>query len=431
MISWGLLRYILCVSDLRFLLYTKFSLIWFILSSMRRLRYFALIVLVSISPLRWDLSYSLKVSFSSSHALTRMNKMEHPGEITVTYLRLLALCWYPFLFIAVFGQRLFLPMSTLLTSPHRQFYMKDLGHLWYFLGLEIAQTEPRILISQQKYTSDNIVATLTDTKIEDTPLEFHSKLLPLDGTPLADPTRYRQLVGKLVYLCLTRSDIAHAVSIISQFVSASHSAHFSVLLWILRYLRGTITRSLFISSTSSLELRVYSDADWVGCPYTRRSTTSFRLFLGDSLISGKKQEAWCCFMFQLWGWIQGYGYYHLGDRSCEEIFSRLWCFSYRSYTSYLWQLECYKRLPPIQSFMKWRSTLRSIATSLVSISLQALYHSHIFAQRSILQTSLRGHILQRDLESCWANSCCLTHHEFEGGVKGSIRIRIHIVLELY
>jgi len=75
-------------------------------------------------------------------------------------------------------------MSTLLTSPHRQFHMKDLGHLRYFLGLEIAQTEPRILISQQKYTSDNIVATLTDTKIEDTPLEFHSKLLPLDGTPL-------------------------------------------------------------------------------------------------------------------------------------------------------------------------------------------------------------------------------------------------------
>jgi len=95
---------------------------------------------------------------------------------------------------------------------------------------------------------------------------------------------------------LTRPDITHAVSIISQFVSASHSAHFSVLLWILRYLRGTITRSLFMSSTFSLKLRAYSNVDWTGCPSTRRSTTSFCLFLGDSLIlwRSKNQDVVSC-----------------------------------------------------------------------------------------------------------------------------------------
>jgi len=119
-----------------------------------------------------------------------------------------------------------------------------------------------ILISQQKYTS-NIVdaAALTDTKIVDTPLELHSKLLPSDSTPLADPTRYCKLVGKHVYLYLTISDIAHAVSTVSQFVSAPHSAHYSTLFRILIYLRGTITRSLFMSFPSSLELQAYSDAD--------------------------------------------------------------------------------------------------------------------------------------------------------------------------
>ena len=145
---------------------------------------------------------------------------------------------------------------------YRQFQIKDLGRLRYFLGLEIAQADRGILISQQKYTSDIIAsAALTDTRTTDTPLELHSKLLPTDGAPLADPTRYRQLVGQLVYLCLTRPDIAHAVSIVSQFVSAPHSAHYSALLRILRYLRGIITRSLFMSSTSPLELRAYSDAD--------------------------------------------------------------------------------------------------------------------------------------------------------------------------
>ena len=72
---------------------------------------------------------------------------------------------------------------------YRQFRMKDLGHLRYFLGLEIAR---EILISQQKYTYDIIdLAALTYTKTTYTPLGLHSKLFPSDGTPFADPTRYR------------------------------------------------------------------------------------------------------------------------------------------------------------------------------------------------------------------------------------------------
>ena len=104
---------------------------------------------------------------------------------------------------------------------HRQFHMKDLCHLRYFLWLEIAQAEREILISQQKYTYDIIdAAALTDTKITNTPLEFHSKLLLSDDTPLTGLIRYRQLVGKLVYLYLTRPDIVHAVNIVNQLVSA-------------------------------------------------------------------------------------------------------------------------------------------------------------------------------------------------------------------
>ena len=77
-----------------------------------------LIVLVSISPLWWDLSYSLMVSSSSSSAYTNMNKMRYPSESTITYLRLLLLYWYPLLFLAFFGQKLFSPLSTLLTLLH-------------------------------------------------------------------------------------------------------------------------------------------------------------------------------------------------------------------------------------------------------------------------------------------------------------------------
>jgi len=120
--------------------------------------------------------------------------------------------------------------------------------------------------------------------------KLHSNFLPSDGTSLADPIRYRQLVGKLIYRYLMRPDIINAVSIVSQFVSAPYSSHYSALLQILRYLRGTITRSMLISSTSSLELRVYSDADWAGCSYTRHSTTGLCLFFGDSLITWRRKK---------------------------------------------------------------------------------------------------------------------------------------------
>ena len=61
---------------------------------------------------------------------------------------------------------------------HRQFQMKVLCRLRYFLGFEIAQAEQGILIFLQKYTYDIIdVVALTDTKTIGTPLEFHSKLL--------------------------------------------------------------------------------------------------------------------------------------------------------------------------------------------------------------------------------------------------------------
>ena len=72
---------------------------------------------------------------------------------------------------------------------------------------------------------------------------------------------YRQLVGSLIYLIVTRSDIAYVVHIVSQFMDALRTIHFTVVLRILRYIKGTLGHDLQFSSKSSLVLSRFSDAD--------------------------------------------------------------------------------------------------------------------------------------------------------------------------
>jgi hypothetical protein len=94
----------------------------------------------------------------------------------------------------------------------QNFEMKDLGHLNYFLGLEITSSDDGFYLTQAKYTSDLLSqAGLTDHKIVDTPIELNARLTPSSRELLPDPTLYRQLVGNLVYLTVTRPDISYAV----------------------------------------------------------------------------------------------------------------------------------------------------------------------------------------------------------------------------
>jgi hypothetical protein len=175
-----------------------------------------------------------------------------------------------------------------------QFLMSDLGPLRYFLEIEISSTPEGFFLSQEKHIQDLLDrASLTDHQTAETPMELNVHLVATDGEPLEDPTHYHHIVGSLVYLGVIRLDILYSVHILSQFVSASTQIHYSHILHVMHYLRGTISRRLFFPRSSSLQLHAYCDATWSSDPSDHHSLFAYCIFLGGFLIAWmtKKQVA--------------------------------------------------------------------------------------------------------------------------------------------
>lgn len=97
--------------------------------------------------------------------------------------------------------------------------MEELGELKHFLGVEIEKTKDGLFLGQQKYARDIIQKYgMMGCNTSSTPMEPNLKLCSHEGKDLEEETMYRQLVGSLIYLTLTRPDIAFAVGVVSRFM---------------------------------------------------------------------------------------------------------------------------------------------------------------------------------------------------------------------
>lgn len=154
------------------------------------------------------------------------------------------------------------------------FHMKDLGDLRYFLGIEISRSADGIFLCQRKYTRDIISEFgMAGKKPLQLPMDIHMKLTPDKGDILFDPSLYQRLVGKLIYLTITRPDICFSVQLLSQYMHQPTSIHLQAAKRLLRYLIATESQGILLASRSSAQLTAYCDSDWASCPVNRRSTS--------------------------------------------------------------------------------------------------------------------------------------------------------------
>ena len=113
--------------------------------------------------------------------------------------------------------------------------MKDLGPLHYFLGIEAHHRSNGTLLSQVKYV-DSLLRKFDLVKVKhvSTPLASKTLLSANDGEVLASPTLYRQMVGALQYVFMTRPDISFAVNLVSQFMHQPRLPHLQAVKHIYR-----------------------------------------------------------------------------------------------------------------------------------------------------------------------------------------------------
>ncbi|GJS73503.1 retrovirus-related pol polyprotein from transposon TNT 1-94 [Tanacetum coccineum] len=184
--------------------------------------------------------------------------------------------------------------NTFSNEMSSKFQMSMMGQMSFFLGLQVSQSPGGIFINQAKYALETLKKYGMDLSDPvDTPMVDRLKLdEDLMGIPV-DQTRFRGMVGSLMYLTASRPDLVFAVCMCARYQAKPTKKHFEAIKRVFRYLKGTINMGLWYPKDNAMSLTAYADADHAGCQDSRRSTSGSAQFLGDRLVSwsSKKQRS--------------------------------------------------------------------------------------------------------------------------------------------
>ena len=152
----------------------------------------------------------------------------------------------------------------------KNFEIKTLRKLKYFLGIEVAHSKTGIFISQQKYITDLLKETgKTSCKPASTPIDPNLKLGNTEEDTVVDKEMYQRLVGRLIYLSHTRPDVAFAVSLVSQFMHQLKEIHLQAALRIVQYLGGPQAEESCLNETGMqiwkhIQMQIMQGQLWIG-----------------------------------------------------------------------------------------------------------------------------------------------------------------------
>ncbi|GJV47253.1 retrovirus-related pol polyprotein from transposon TNT 1-94 [Tanacetum coccineum] len=123
---------------------------------------------------------------------------------------------------------------------HDEFKMSMMGELNFFLGLQIKQMEDGIFFNQSKYIKEMLKKFgLEESKPMKTLMSFDTKLMKDEECESVDSTKYRGMIGSLLYLMASRPDIMFSVCLCARFQEAPKTSHLEAVKRIFRYIKGT------------------------------------------------------------------------------------------------------------------------------------------------------------------------------------------------
>ncbi|GJY43690.1 retrovirus-related pol polyprotein from transposon TNT 1-94 [Tanacetum coccineum] len=143
-----------------------------------------------------------------------------------------------------------------------KFQMSMMGQMSFFLGLQVSQNPGGIFINQSKFALEILKKFGMDScDPVDTPMVDRLKL---DEDPLGipvDQTRFRSMVGSLMYLTVSRPDLVFALCMCARYQASPTKKHLEALKRVFRYFRGTINWGLWYPKDTAMALTAYADAD--------------------------------------------------------------------------------------------------------------------------------------------------------------------------
>ena len=199
-------------------------------------------------------------------------------------------------------------MNKIFEKIQEKMLLKHIGYLdpgekHYFLGRQIHNEGNYFDIKLDDDYIEAILQEVNMTKCNPapTPGTAANKATFADSEPLTPDQHkvYRRVVGKLQWLSFTRPDISYSTKELARGLHQPTEADWKKAKHLLRYLRGTgnYTQQLRPTTTLNtskavLDMDIHVDADWAGCPSTRKSTTGFVIYiLGTPVSFGSRTQA--------------------------------------------------------------------------------------------------------------------------------------------